>query len=63
MYITNETPLSFPERLNAFKKIKVEKQTVVKDIESVQDHIKLAKEAGLHEDLYVRAEKTYNKLA
>lgn len=63
MYITNETPLSFPEWLNAFKKIKVEKQTIVKDIESVQDHIKLAKEAGLSEDLYVRAEKTYNKLA
>lgn len=61
-YITNETPLSFPEWLNAFKKIKVEKQTVVKDIESTPDHIKAAKEAGLSEDMFPRAEKTFNKL-
>jgi hypothetical protein len=46
-YITNNTPLSFPEWLNAFKKIEVHKQTVVKELDSVADHIKLATEAGL----------------
>ena len=44
-YITNETPLSFSAWLNAFKKVKVEKQEVVKKIESTPDHIKIAVEA------------------
>lgn len=61
-YITNDTPLSFPAWLEAFKKVKIQKQEVVKSIESVDDHIKIATEAGLNEDLYPRAEKTYKKL-
>lgn len=61
-YITNETPLHFMERLNAFKKVKVQKQEVVKKIESTPDHIKIATESGLPEELFPRAEKTYAKL-
>lgn len=61
-YITNDTPLSFPEWLNAFKKVKVEKQSVVKTIESTPDHVKIANEAGLPEDLYERALKTMRHL-
>lgn len=61
-YITNDTPLNFAEWLNAFKKIKVEKQTVVKDIESIADHIRISNEAGLPEELQPRAEKTFKKL-
>lgn len=61
-YITNETPLNFMEWLNAFKKVKIQKQEVVKKIESTPDHIKIATEAWLPEELFWRAEKTYSKL-
>lgn len=62
MYITNDTPLNFPEWLNAFKKIIIKKQEIVKNIESIDDHIKLATEAGINEDLYPRVQKTFKKL-
>jgi len=63
LYIKNSTPMSFPEWLNAFKEVKIEKQAVITSIESVEDYIRLAKEAELPEDLYVRAKKTFDKLS
>lgn len=61
-YIVNDTPLNFMEWLNAFKKIKIEKQVVVKDIESIPDHVRLANEAGIPVELHDRAVKTFKHI-
>lgn len=61
-YITNDTPNVFPERLNAFKKIKVKKQEVIQGIESTEDYLSLAIEAGLPEDLHTRSNTTFKHL-
>ena len=62
MYINNNTENTFKAWLDSFKKVEIQKQETITKVDSLPDHIALAKEAGLDENLYWRAEVTYKKL-